>query len=127
MLVMLLTVAMLSWSPEMLIRDYLIKHYPWPEVEVERVKKHIKLPNVKPEKIFLLKGVPGRATFLMRFPDGKTIEYEVRVKAFDWVLKSRKPLAKGDILSEDDVYISLLSINRIPKGALSDKQSVVGK
>ena len=32
----LIAAVTLSWSPEVVIRDYLKQNYPWPEVEIEQ-------------------------------------------------------------------------------------------
>ncbi len=116
----------LAWSPEQMIEDYLRANYPWPEIEVQPVQVTRGLPESPPEKILLVKGLPGRTTFLMRFASGESLEYEARVKAFDWVIKNRRPIKRGEIIDDSDIYRTLLSIQQIPKGAVMRKERIVG-
>ncbi len=123
----LATALMLSWSPEVVIKNYLRDHYPWPEIDVQPVKNNRVLPATPPEKILLIKGLPGRSTFLLQFPSGRTVEYQARVEAFDWVVRSRRPIRKGEIIDEKDVYRTLINIKQISKGAAIKKDTVVGR
>jgi flagella basal body P-ring formation protein FlgA len=116
-----------SWSPEVVIRDYLKYNYPWPEIEVKPVINNLELPKVPPKKIFILKGLPGRTTFLLRFPTGESIEYEAMVKAFDWVIKSRRSIGRGEVIGKEDIYKALQSIKHMPKGSVIKEDIVVGK
>jgi len=123
----LIVAVTLSWSPEVVIRDYLKHNYPWPEIEIEPVINNLKLPKVAPNNIFVLRGLPGRTTFLLRFPTGETMKYEARVTAFDWVIKSRRSIGKGEVIGEKDIYRTLHSVRHIPKGALIKEYLTVGK
>ncbi len=128
MIVFILTTAlMLSWSPEMVIKDYVMDNYPWPEIEVQQLNNNLKMPSMPPEKILLTRGLPGRSTFLMRFPSGRILEYEARINAFDWVIKSRRPIRRGEVIDEKDIYKTLLNIRQIPKSAVMNQDMVVGK
>ncbi len=123
----LVTTMILTWSPEQLIKDYFMEKYPWPEIRVQSITANDTLPDVPPESILLVKGFPGKSTFLMKFPSSKTLEYDVKVEAFDWVVKSGRPLRKGEVFDEKNVYRILKNTRYIKRGALDDKDMVVGK
>ncbi len=127
MTALLLSMFMLTWSPEEVLRSYLMENYPWPEVEVQSFRYKKKFPDSPPEKIIILKGLPGRTKFLLTFPDGKSIEYSARVKAFDWVLKNKRAIKKGAVIKDSDIYKTLMEVGRIPKGAVTKKENIVGR
>ena len=52
-----------SWSPEEVIRGYLMTNYPWEEIEVSNVKSLGRLPAGAPEKIIVQKGPIGKSVF----------------------------------------------------------------
>jgi flagella basal body P-ring formation protein FlgA len=117
----------LSWSPEVVTRDYLRHNYPWPEIEVEPIINNLELPKEAPKKIVVLKGLPDRTTFLLQFQNGESVEYEARVKAFDWVIKSKRAIGKDEIIGSEDIYKTLENIKHIPKGAVIKEDIVIGK
>jgi len=117
----------LSWSPEVVIRDYLTHNYPWPEIEVEPIISNLELPKEPPIKIVVLKGLPDRTTFLLRFQNGESVEYEARVKAFDWVIKSTRAIGKGEVIGMEDIYKTLENIKHIPKRSVIKEDILIGK
>jgi flagella basal body P-ring formation protein FlgA len=123
----LIAAVALSWSPEVVIRDYLKHSYSWPEIEIEPVINNLKLPKLPPKNILVIRGLPGRTTFLLRFPTGETLEYEARVTAFDWVIKSRRAIEKGKVIGEEDIYRTMENIKHIPKSAVIEEYLAIGK
>ena len=123
----LIAAVTLSWSPEVVIRDYLKHNYPWPEIEIDPLINNLKLPKVPPKHIFVLRGLPGRTTFLLQFPKGETLEYEARVTAFDWVIKTRRAIGKGEVIGEEDIYRTLQNIKHIPKSSVVKEYIAIGK
>ncbi|NOY65313.1 MAG: flagellar basal body P-ring formation protein FlgA [Nitrospirae bacterium] len=115
------------WTPERAIKEYVQKHYPWPSVEVTDVVSEEKLPSYPPEQIVVKRGPVGRAEFLFVYKKGMIVKVRARVEAKDWVLKTARPLMKGATPHRGDLYLSLLDINRIPRGAIKDWQELDGK
>lgn len=110
-----------------ILKAYIKDNYPWTEVDISDVASNYALPDIMPENIMVVRGLPGRTVFQLEFKDGKRITATADVKAFDRVVLSRRSLNKGYHLREDDVYTSLMDIRRIPKGALRDGYSITGR
>jgi|Deesub1362A_J573_1020465.scaffolds.fasta_scaffold00087_109 flagella basal body P-ring formation protein FlgA len=119
--------AAVKWNPEDVLRLYLKDNYPWEEIEFSALKASAELPNELPERIVLEKGPPGRTVFLLKFRNGRKVTVTTYVKAFDRVVMSRRPFRKGHHIERDDVYMTLMDVMRIPKGAVKDQEAVVGR
>ncbi len=115
------------WTPGKAIKEYVQKHYPWPSVEVTDVITEEELPPHPPEQIIVRRGPVGRAEFLFVYKKGVVVKVRARVEVKDWVLKTARPLMKGTVPDRDDLYLSLLSVNRIPRGAIKEWQELEGK
>ncbi len=127
MLPLLLALAVISsWSPEGVIRDYLLDSYPWPEIEVHDVVSGATLPAEKPLEVITERGPLGRASFILRFAGGGEIRVRARVTAKEQVLRTRRPLRKGTVLSPADLYTTMVDVKRIPRGAIKDGDAVAG-
>lgn len=114
-------------SIENVLKEYLKEHYPWAEYEISDLTISDTPTDKIPEKIIVEKGLPGKTIFILEFKDGKKIRATARVKAFDWVLMSKRPLRKGYQLQADDLYTALMDLTKIPKGALQDADKAEGK
>jgi len=123
----LILVMTTVWTPERAIKEYVQKHYPWPSVEVTDMVTEEKLPPYPPEQIIVKRGPVGRAEFLLVYKKGRVVKVKAKVEAKDWVLKTARPLMKGTTPDKDDLYLSLLNVNRIPRGAIKDWQELNGK
>ncbi len=124
-LILILAMSTL-WTPESVIKDYILKQYPWPDVEVQNVTVEGKLPQRRPSQIITERGPIGRASFVLLFGDGHSVRVRAKVIARDWVLRSIRPLARGTILSDEDLYPALMDVSRIPKGAVKSLEQVRG-
>lgn len=128
--VILLSVSLASASSRYMedsLKNHIKANYPWTEVDVSDLISPGELPDMLPEKIIVLRGLPGRTVFQLEFKGGKRITVTADVKAFDRVVMSRRALNKGYQLREDDTYTTLMDIRRIPKGAVKDGDSITGR
>ncbi len=108
------------------IREHIKDNYPWADIEVNDLILERDVYNEIPEKIIVERGLPGRTIFLIEFKNGKKIKANANIKAFDWVVMSRRSQRKGYIIQKEDVYITLMELSRIPKGALRNASDVIG-
>jgi flagella basal body P-ring formation protein FlgA len=117
----------LSWSPEVVLTAHLKENYPWAEIQIDDLLTSDALPDEKPSKILVEKGPPGKTLFTMEFRNGKKITATGNVKAFDWIVMSGRAFRKGYCLQGDDVFTKLMDATRIPKGATTNADQVIGK
>ena len=116
-----------SWSPEHALRSYLVKNYPWEEIEVSNVQVAGKISNAPPEKIIVEKGPIGRAVFSFVFSSGKRVIVRANVRAFAMVVKSRRPFRKSHVIQYEDIYLEKTDIRRMPGGSVMDPSKITGK
>ena len=116
-----------SWSPEEVIRGYLMTNYPWEEIEVSNVKSFGRLPARAPEKIIVQKGPIGKAVFEFIYRADKNILVKAKVQAFDRIVMSRRSFKKGHVVDESDLYISRMNIRKMPKSTMKNPDEIIGK
>ena len=121
------SVKAFSWSPEATLKAYLKENYPWAEIDIDDLLIGNKLPDEQPVKVVTEKGPPGKTVFTMEFRTGSKITATANVKAFDWAIMSGRAFRKGHYLQKDDVFMKLIDITRIPKGAIRNSEQVIGK
>lgn len=134
-LLLIAACCLLSAAPSMaaskditdILKTYIKANYPWTEVNVSAVAAPADLPDMLPEKIMVLRGLPGRAVFQFEYRDNRKRTVTADVKVFDRVVMSRRSLNKGYQLREDDIYTTLMDIRSIPKGAVRDGDSITGR
>ena len=80
-----------------------------------------------PEKIYLISGPLGRSIFSLVFKSGEKVILQANIRALDWVVTSRWPLKKSQIIQKEDVYLALMDVRRMPKDALTRLESAWGK
>ncbi|MBF0516976.1 MAG: flagellar basal body P-ring formation protein FlgA [Nitrospirae bacterium] len=129
MVAFLLTALVTVWSPEAVLKDYIQTNYPWPEVKLQVIgKNRDQILQQYPQSITVSSGsIPGRATFLLSFASGEAAYVEAAVEAFDWVISNRRPMLKGEVITSDDIYKTMINIKYIPKGAVSQEAALIGK
>ncbi|HET6514390.1 MAG TPA: flagellar basal body P-ring formation chaperone FlgA [Thermodesulfovibrionales bacterium] len=110
-----------------LLKGYLKHNYPWAEVEINDLTLNSETPESIPQTIVVLKGPPGKTVFKLEFGNGREITATANVRAFDWIVLSRRAFRKESVLQKDDTYVTLMDVARIPKGALNNADAVVGK
>lgn len=120
--------ASASQNIEELIKTYLIKNYPWPEIKIRDLSLSSDVSEgAQLNKILVEKGLPGRTVFFLEFEDGKTITATANINAFDWVVLSARPLNRGHFLRKDDMYATTMDITQIPRGAIKSTGEVTGR
>ncbi|MEW6187363.1 MAG: flagellar basal body P-ring formation chaperone FlgA [Thermodesulfobacteriota bacterium] len=116
-----------SWDSRSVIKNYLTKNFPWAEVEILELNEPEMTSKVPPERIQMLQGPLGRAVFSLLFKSGEKGVVQAHIRALDWVATSRRPLKKGQRIEKEDVYLSLLDVRKMPKGALTHMEAAWGK
>lgn len=122
-----LSAIALSWNPETILKTYMKDNYPWAEIELHDLIITGEPPMEPPVKINVEKGPPRKTVFAMEFRNGLEITASANVKAFDWIVMSGRAFRKGYNLKKDDVYVRLMDVTRIPKGALKSPEQAIGK
>lgn len=112
---------------EDILERYIREHYPWPEVTITDLSVSGEIPKRHPAKIIIEKGLPGKTVFTLEFGDSGRLKAIANVKAFDRVVVSRRAFRKGRILQDDDVYVMLMDVRKIPAGAVRSIDQVSGK
>ena len=129
---MLLVVSgLMSLSAEALnvddiIRAHMSDNYPWEDIEIGNVRVMGELGDGEPEKIIVEKGPIGKAVFSF-YTSGKRVIVKANIKAFDWIVKSRRSLSKGHVLGEDDMYSEKMEIAKMPRSAVNYPEKLIGK
>jgi flagella basal body P-ring formation protein FlgA len=117
----------ISWDPEEVLRQYLADNYPWARIEISGVKITGAIPDNAPDSIIVKKGPIGKGEFLFVFDDGEKMAVKADVRALDSVVKSKRPFKKGYVLSNEDIYLSEMDINKMPKSSVQDPEEIIGK
>ncbi|MGC2062660.1 MAG: flagellar basal body P-ring formation chaperone FlgA [Thermodesulfovibrionales bacterium] len=112
---------------ETILKEYITTNYPWAEVDVSDIQMTGTIPEGRPERILLEKGLPGKTIFIMEFRSGKRQTVTANVKAFDRVVMSRRAFKKGSFLQKDDLYVTLMDVTRMPKNAVSNTEMIMGR
>jgi len=127
MMMALLITAILTWSPEAVLKEYLMENYPWPEIQVEEVIPEKDLPETRPTRISTLRGPLGRAEFIFSFENGSSIRVKATVTARDRVVKTIRPLTRHTLLDRSMLYTTLMDVRKIPRGAVRTIKALIGK
>lgn len=109
------------------IRAYLKEHYPWAEIEVKDLSFDGNIPQGDVRRIYIDRRPPGRSLFTIQYANGEKLLVAANIKAFDWVVMSRRPQGKGYVLNEDDLYKALMDVTKIPRGAFKEIDEATGK
>lgn len=127
LLIILPIQSLAKGNPEILLKDFILKNYPWADVEINNLIMNRDMPDENPEKINIIKPPPGKSVFVFEFKGGVKVEVSASVKVFEQVVMSRRSLPKGYAVQDRDVYMMLLDATKLPQGYISDKNSVIGK
>ena len=120
-------VMAVSWDPEEVLRQYLADNYPWARIEISGVKILGAIPDKAPNLIIVEKGPIGNGVFAFVFDDNRKVVIKADVRAFDNVVKSKRPFKKGYVLGNEDIYLSEMDINKMPKSSVQDPEEIIGK
>lgn len=116
-----------AWNPEDEIRSFMTANYPWEEVEVSDVRVNGTIGSERPESIIVEKGPLGNAAFSFLFGNNEKITVRASVRAFGWVVKSKRSLKKSHMLEDEDMYLEKMDIRKIPKNAVKNPADIAGK
>jgi len=114
-------------APAEILRAYVLEHRPWADVEVRNLALSADPPAGGPRRIVVERGLPGRTVFAMEYGAGVTVKATADVAAFEEVVTSARPLSKQRPLKEGDVCLARMEVEKVPAGAVTDLQAVVGK
>jgi len=114
-------------QPESALQAYLENNYPWQKIEVTNVNVAGDLAGASPDQITVEKGPVGKGVFSFTDENDNKIIVKADIRALDAVVKSIRPLKKGYVLQDSDVYLSEMDINRMPKSAVKNPESIIGK
>jgi flagella basal body P-ring formation protein FlgA len=113
-------------SVDDIIKAYLLDNYPWENIEIGNIRIMGELGDKEPERIVLEKGPIGKAVFSFYTSDKRVI-VKANVKAYDWIVKSKRPFSKGHVLGEDDLYVEKIEIDKMPRSAVKNPDKLIGK
>lgn len=119
--------AIWAGNIEETIKSYLKEHYPWAEIEIKDLSFDGNIPQGEIRRIYIDKRPPGRSLFTIQYANGEKLLVTANIKAFDWVVMSRRSQGRGYVLSEDDLYRALMDITKIPRGAIKEIDEATGK
>ncbi|MBI5408118.1 MAG: flagellar basal body P-ring formation protein FlgA [Nitrospirae bacterium] len=116
-----------SWSPEEVLQTYLTDNYPWKKIEVANVRITGNIPDNAPYTIVVEKGPLGKGVFTFVFENEKRAVVKADVRAFEDIVKSKRPFKKGYVLQDEDVYLAEIDIGKMPKNSVADPGAIIGK
>jgi len=116
-----------SWEPESALRIFLENNYPWERIEISNISFAGNVPDKSPDLITVVKGPVGKGVFAFIFDGDQKVIAKADIRVLDVVVKSRRPFSRGYVLQDDDLYLSEMDINRMPKSAVRDQETVIGK
>lgn len=109
------------------LKSYLKENYPWAEIEIKDLSFNDQIPQGEVSQIYIDKRPPGRSLFTIQYKNGEKLLVTANIKAFDWVVMSRRPQGKGYVLNEDDLYKTLMDVAKIPRAAIREVDEALGK
>jgi len=116
-----------SWTAEGVLQAFLAENYPWEKIEIGNVKILGMMPDKAPDTITVEKGPIGKAVFSFVFDNSQKVTVKAEVRAYDNIVKSKRPFKKGYVLSSDDLYLSEMDINKMPKSSVKYPETIIGK
>lgn len=109
------------------LQAFLENKYPWGKIEISNVHIVGNIQDKTPELITVEKGPVGKGVFSFIFDNTQKVIVTADVRALDPVVKSKRPYRKGYVLQDEDVYLSEMDIHKMPKSAIHDPETVVGR
>jgi flagella basal body P-ring formation protein FlgA len=116
-----------SWDAKDVLQVFLADKYPWEKIEISNVKIIGAMPDKSPDTITVEKGPIGKAVFSFVFDNSRKVTAMAEVRAYDNIVKSKRSFKKGYVLSSDDLYLSEMDINKMPKSSVKDPETIIGK
>ncbi len=119
--------ALASDRIEYTIRTFLKENYPWPEIEIKDLSVNANPPASEIKQLYIDRMPPGRVAFTLHYSSGERLIVTANIKAFDWVVMSRRAQSKGYELKEEDLYRARMDVTKIPRGAIKEINEATGK
>ena len=115
------------WTPEAVLEAYIAENYPWGEIEIRNLRVIGEFKENAPDSIIVEKGPIGKAIFSFMYQSGAKVTVKAYVRAFEQVIKSKRPFRKGHVIERDDIYTERMDIRRMPSGAVGKPELLIGK
>lgn len=119
-ILMLFSLSYASNNIEEALRSYLRENYPWAEIEIKDLSFSSTPPQSEIKDIYIDRRPPGRTVFTIHFKSGEKVLATANIKAFEWVVMSKRPQGKGHMLKEEELYKTLMDVTKIPRGSIKD-------
>lgn len=116
-----------TYRIEDMLKAYIDSSFSWAETEVGSVVVHGDIPNLRPSKITIEKGFPGKTIFRLEYENGATLHATANVRVLDWVVMSKRPFHKEHSFEKSELYLRLMDVSKIPTGAFRNIDDVAGK
>jgi flagella basal body P-ring formation protein FlgA len=116
-----------SWSPEIVLKVFMEEHYPWEDIEINNIEVLGNVSDEAPESVIVERGPIGKALFSFMFKPDKKVFVKADIRAFDRVVKSKRPYRKSHVIRANEVYIEKMDTRKIPNNAVRDPETIIGK
>ncbi len=114
-------------DPGRALEAYLGASYPWTEIQVSNVRTSGAKGNAQVRNIVVEKGPLGNGIFTFTLDDDSIMTVRAKVRAFGYIVKSKRAFRRGHRISENDIYLDKVDIRRMPGSALRDPAMAAGK
>ncbi|UCD35214.1 MAG: flagellar basal body P-ring formation protein FlgA [Nitrospiraceae bacterium] len=115
------------WKPADALKTYLLDNYPWEEIEVSNILMTGDMKEQPPVKIIVEKGPIGSSVFTFVFKDKTRNIVRANVRAFGWVVMTRRAYQRRHTIGDSDIYRAKMDVRKMPRSAIRDPQKVLGK
>ncbi len=119
--------ATAAWSPKDVLKAFLANNYPWEEIEVSDVKVVGRIYDEAPDKILIEKGPIGNAVFSFIFKNNERAIVKADVRAFGWVVMSKRSFEKRHVIQDEDTYLAKMDIRKMPGSSVKNPERILGK
>jgi flagella basal body P-ring formation protein FlgA len=116
-----------SWTPEGALRKFIEERYPWKDIEIDNVEVLDEIGDQAPETIIVERGPVGKSLFSFLFKPDKKVFVRADIRAFDRVVKSKRPYRKRHVIRSNELYTDKMDIRKIPNNAVRNPEKIIGK
>ena len=116
-----------SWSPGRELSAFIEEHYPWEDIEINNIEVLGDVGDEAPETIIVERGPIGKALFSFIFKPDKKVFVRADIRAFDKVVKSKRPYKKRHVIRSNKKKKKKMDIRKIPNNAVKDPEKIIGK
>ncbi len=116
-----------AWDVHDVLKRYVMNEYPWENVEIRDVKVIGALHDKLPETITVEKGPIGKAVFRLNFEKDNRVMVKANIKAYEWIVMSKRSFRKGHIINKEDLYVVKKDISRLPRNPVKNIGMIAGK